>query len=52
MLNLKGHSSGIKSVCISPDVKYILSGSLDQSAILYDYNSGMELVKITVEGMI
>jgi WD40 repeat protein len=41
--NSLGHSSDIRSVCYSPDGKYILSGSSDKTVKLWDVASGNEI---------
>jgi len=39
----KGHNAAVKAVEISPDGKYIVTGSRDKSAKLWDKKSGLEL---------
>ena len=45
---LTGHSYGVASVCWSPDVKYLASGSGDKTLIIWDAKSGQKLK--TLEG--
>ena len=40
---LQGHSHYVKSVCWSPDGKYLASGSADETLILWDAKSGQRL---------
>lgn len=39
----KGHNASVKTVDLSPDGKYLITGSRDKSAKLWDKNSGREL---------
>ena len=39
----KGHNAAVKAVAISPDGKYIATGSRDKSAKVWDVESGREL---------
>ena len=45
-LKLRGHSSGITSVCFSPDGRYIATGSEDNTAIIWDADSGEQVRKL------
>ena len=42
-----GHSSYVKTVAISPDGKYIVSGSNDNSIKVWDLSSGREVHTLT-----
>ena len=42
-----GHSSDVKTVAISPDGKYIVSGSEDESIKVWDFSSGREIHTLT-----
>jgi WD40 repeat protein/serine/threonine protein kinase len=42
-----GHLSGVKSVALSPDGRRIVTGSLDQTAKVWDAASGRELITLT-----
>ena len=39
----KGHNAAVKAVAISPDGKYVATGSRDKSAKVWDISSGREL---------
>ena len=39
----KGHSAAVKALDISPDGKYLITGSRDRSAKLWDIATGMEM---------
>jgi WD40 repeat protein len=39
----KGHNASVKAIAISPDGKYVATGSRDKSAKLWDLTSGIEL---------
>jgi len=39
----KGHNASVKAVAVSPDGKYIATGSRDKSAKVWDISSGREL---------
>ena len=39
----KGHSAALKTVAISPDGKFLATGSRDKSVKLWDYQSGLEI---------
>ncbi|MBY0425539.1 MAG: hypothetical protein K2Q22_07885, partial [Cytophagales bacterium] len=39
----KGHSASVKAVTVSPDGKYLATGSRDRSAKLWDMATGMEI---------
>ena len=43
-LKLRGHSGGVTSVCFSPDGRYIATGSYDNTAIIWDTDSGEQAV--------
>ena len=36
MKTLEGHTDAVKSVCVSPDEKYIISGSKDKTIKIWD----------------
>ncbi|MFZ4589352.1 MAG: protein kinase domain-containing protein [Ignavibacteria bacterium] len=42
----KGHTSFINSISFSPDGKFILSGSTDNTIRIWDLNTGQEIYKI------
>ena len=42
-----GHSDGVNAVAISPDGKYIVSGSEDKSIKVWDLSSGREIHTLT-----
>lgn len=42
-----GHSDSIEGVAISPDGKFVLTGSDDQTARLWDLSTGKEIVQFT-----
>ncbi|MGE0883455.1 MAG: AAA-like domain-containing protein [Blastocatellales bacterium] len=46
IMTLKGHSSGIQSIAVSPDGHYLASASADKTAKIWDLGSGNELVTL------
>ena len=40
LLKEKGHSSSVRSIAISPDGKYIVSGSVDGTIKIWDFKTG------------
>ena len=40
---LEGHSEGVLSICWSPDGKYLASGSMDDTVVLWDVNTGQRI---------
>ncbi len=43
----KGHTSSISSIVVTPDGKQLISGSLDQSIIIWNLETGEELLTLT-----
>ena len=43
---IEGHSSNVESVCWSPDGIYLASGSLDNTVIIWDAESGQRLLTL------
>ena len=41
------HSEGVNSVSFSPDGKYVVSGSADGTARMWDATSGLQIAKVT-----
>lgn len=46
VLTLKGHTGPVRSVCLSPDGKRILTGSKDHTAKVWDLKTGQELLTL------
>ena len=44
---LRGHSSDIYDLCWSPDSKYIISGSVDNSALIFNIEKGKYIQRFT-----
>ena len=42
-----GHSRSVNAVAISPDGKYVVSGSRDESIKVWDFSSGREIHTLT-----
>jgi WD40 repeat protein len=44
---LTGHQGGVLSVAVTPDGRYIVSGSLDQTVRVWERDTGKEVQKLT-----
>ena len=46
---LRGHLEDVYDLCWSPDSSYLISGSVDNSAIVWDVQKGEQIINLCVQ---
>jgi WD40 repeat protein len=46
----QGHTESVDAVAVTPDGRYVVSGSEDRTLRIWDLKGGKEIVKFTVDG--
>ena len=49
---LTGHQAAVNSVAVSPDSRHIVSGSEDQTVVIWSLESGQRLATLVLDGSI